>query len=896
MIDTRVFRRPSSRRDRRPSRRPTLWKLRAWDVLEERALMATIPVFQTYTSLPGGNLPADGNLAEVQGAPILPIQVMERTVVAGALPASDPGDVVQVQLQAGEPLTLSLSAPSASTSPITIELANPAGKVVAKNSGVSTDPDTGLAFTGSALSYTATAAGTYSIAVLNANPATAPADPTARSYTLNIRPIGMASISTLIDQNNNATIDENGNSSSPLAFQGGAVYAQLQAGRLNIIGPTGYGFDIRGNWTSIAIPSGNGQTMYAYVATAGIQLDTPIGLLPMPLPPSGYMLFTTTPSSFGTSTFGQIATSQISTGLQWLDDLAEDYFTPTFGMTYYDSTNAVGLQVTQGKQIGLSLGSTINSNVDPNAPLYSAIPYLYFNSSSGFGATFGTVSVGVVQSNISVVVDPADPMFYIGAVLPAIPVFSSAGFGLSANGLIPITLAQMPSHYAGGKTFSGNVYAQLEVNIPLPVPPPPDPSILAVNLNGAVDLNLNAENDGGLLTFLQENPDQFALALATNTLPILLATNPSLLAEFSFAVNGKEGLTISTPGFPASATFTITQGTLIDTGTTSPELDFRGLTTNNFATGTPFANFNSYIQPTANFITDGYAVPGLLSATYTAQFNYFGSTAMLTTTIMVANFATSSPSFSATATGMLTLAGGSTSSVTGTVDNSGNWSVTGMGTFVIGGFTLGSGQVTVVPQGISLSGNVNLGTIGTATFTASAVTNGNFTLTSTVMTNFGIVGMPTSNTSLTLTNSGMTAATAVEFLGQQASLAGSIQTNNTFSLSGTINAGFSFLGITPSSTVLVTLANGGGATSLGGTFDLNFSVTTLGLTASLDVLTTVYLAFAGFDIPSYYGQGVVTGTFVGVSVSTTATVVNNALVFSVGALGYSLSVSIPLPF
>src|ERR1700677_2727931 len=112
MIDTWVNRRQApSRRTQRPSRRSTLWMPRAWDALEERALLTAIPVFQTYNSLPGGNLPANGNLAAVQ-APVLPLQMMERTVVNGALPESDPGDVVQVQLSAGEPLTLSLSAPS----------------------------------------------------------------------------------------------------------------------------------------------------------------------------------------------------------------------------------------------------------------------------------------------------------------------------------------------------------------------------------------------------------------------------------------------------------------------------------------------------------------------------------------------------------------------------------------------------------------------------------------------------------------------------------------------------------------------------------------------------------------------------------------------------------------
>jgi hypothetical protein len=140
----------------------------------------------------------------------------------------------------------------------------------------------------------------------------------------------------------------------------------LQAGLLNIIGPTGYGFYFRGNWTSIAVSAGNGLKQYAFVATAGVKLDTPRGLLPMPLPPSGYVLITTAPS--GTASFGPIASTKIFTGLQFLDDLASFYFPPTFAATVLIDNGTTGLQVTQGQQLGIAPGSTINASVDPNAP------------------------------------------------------------------------------------------------------------------------------------------------------------------------------------------------------------------------------------------------------------------------------------------------------------------------------------------------------------------------------------------------------------------------------------------------------------------------------------------------------------------------------------------------
>jgi hypothetical protein len=161
------------------------------------------------------------------------------------------------------------------------------------------------------------------------------------------------------------------------------------------------------------------------------------------------------------------------------------------------------------------------------------------------------------------------------------------------------------------------------------------------------------------------------------------------------------------------------------------------------------------------------------------------------------------------------------------------------------------------------------------------------------MTNFGITGMPRALTTLILHNSGMTAGTTVEFLGQQASLAGTIQTDSTFSLTGTVNAGFSFYGIAPSATVLVTLANASAGTTLGGSFDLNFTLSTYVGTASLDILTSVYLTFAGFNVPVYSGSGLVTGTVGGFAISTAAMIQNNALVFTIPLHG---TVSINLPF
>jgi hypothetical protein len=84
-----------------------------------------------------------------------------------------------------------------------------------------------------------------------------------------------------------------------------------------------------------------------------------------------------------------------------------------------------------------------------------------------------------------------------------------------------MSLNQKSSYYCGGTSFSGNVYAELELNIPIPVPG------LSVNEDGAVDINLNTLRNNGLFNFLQSHPDKFAFALVTNTLPQYLASSLS---------------------------------------------------------------------------------------------------------------------------------------------------------------------------------------------------------------------------------------------------------------------------------------------------------------------------------------------------------------------------------
>ena len=227
--------------------------------------------------------------------------------------------------------------------------------------------------------------------------------------------------------------------------------------------------------------------------------------------------------------------------------------------------------------------------------------------------------------------------------------------------------------------------------------------------------------------------------------------------------------------------------------------------------------------------------------------------------------------------------GGAIVTYTGSINSTGQFTLTGTGNVTIGGFALSTATVQVNNQGITLSGQTNLGPIGTANFTSAATTDGNFLLTATASTNFGIAFAPQVNAQLTLSNAGLNASTTVEFLGQQAALQGSIQPNLSFTLTGTVTAQFSFAGIGPSALVTVTLANQGGAVTLSGNFDLQFSL----FVTSFDLNGTIYLAFAG-GVPTYSGNLSLTQP-----VSATIAVMNNALVIDLPLIP---TFTIPLPF
>lgn len=770
-----------------------------FEKLESRRMLSTIPIYKTYNEFDnGGDWVGEPTFTQVGGAIQLNVAPMQQTYVNGTSPASDTGDVFKLALGAGQLVSIQLQPSLTVTSGMKLVLANANGQTVATGAKLTINPDTGFPFNTPALTYRAPSAGTYYVGVFNL-PGPATGD---QPYTMIVRPIGLSAV----------TPDNAG-----LSFADGTMYAFLSGSRLDISGPTGYGFEMTGNWTKTTTQLGGGMSKLTFTANAGINLVTPLGNLPVPLP-KGTSLILTTKSNGWNGAFGEIDKVKFVTGLAWLDRIVQ-FNNRQFGIAAMLPDGSASLDVLQGTEVGLALGSTISASIDINARVNPAIPYLYFVSSNGVSASFGNISVSAAQTRLSLIVDPADPSLYVGVNIPVGPVpgFSVAG---SLKGLVPFKPDLTPSQYDATQVLRGHLFFQGEVNIPTPVPG------LAVNVGGAVLLNLDVNHDGQLLAYLIANPtNSVSNLVALGTLQPILAPNSPQAADLAFGVNGKAGISLTAYG-ALTATFNLTKATIISTGTASPQLYFRGQITDNLLTGTFLEKYASFVKPNQTIIFDGYSTAGTFIGSYEANYSFYGFNSGSKVTVNGTNLnVPGSEQLSATLTNSLDFLGNSIAMLTGQVDTAGTFQLDGTANATLAGFTFAAANLHVDKNGITLSGNLNLGVIGTVTLTSAVTTNGQFTLTGSLMTDFG-TGAPKVNADLTLTNTGMSGSTTVSTLGKTVTVTGSIQSNLDYSFTGTtsVTFPFTFLGndYSPTTTASVALSRINGTISIGATFSLHF--------------------------------------------------------------------------
>jgi hypothetical protein len=319
----------------------------------------------------------------------------------------------------------------------------------------------------------------------------------------------------------------------------GTLTATLDKGAVSIAGPSGIGFQLKGNWTDI--PVGNGS--HIFVSNGDVKLHTASGLDNIPVS-SGVPVFVTTKASPVKEVPGGEFASISWAGIPL--NTADGPFNQ-LGSKYGLSVSGGG--TSWGIKLGKDLGSL-------GVPLNPGVPYLYYSSATGAGISFGSANLNTSGGNSSsVALDPTDPSLMVK--------YGDYGFGVSLKGEIPYTPTHLPDGKADPKIY-GNVYA-----------------------TGSVPLgDLPATLSGGVVIDLDANSGVPSGGLTSQTLDNVLRGGTAS-GNIRFGVNGEIDVSVEKYGIDLSATV----GQASAFYTPASGLAFRGRSVNPFA-GTALEQFS----------------------------------------------------------------------------------------------------------------------------------------------------------------------------------------------------------------------------------------------------------------------------------------------------------------
>ena len=468
----------------------------AVEALEERALMSSAPIiFSTLDESRGdfGNTTTAAKTVKL--APVM------ETQVTGSLATSTDTDMFKVDLTAGQVFTASADGsgrliPRVGIPRVKVTLLNASSTALADN-GAQGD---------SMLAYRVQTGGTYFVKLTETIAA-----PTAMNYTLHLRSIGLDN-TILNDQILNTAT--------------GGMYAWLNGDKLNISGPVGHGFSIRGNWQEATSRSGN-LISANYQATGDVYLQTPNGEVALHIPGGGAFTVSTLPQVAG-DLFGEINAINWNAAVS-LPDLATTFKANLpFGFDLEKQALQVNLGTSLTNPTGVKLGrETILQQT--GAPVFAAVPYLYFTVNPLGGNTGGGLT-----NVLSIVVDPSDPMLFIGSglagiPLPFLPNVSINAIGYSQHGLLPYQPIAQPSQWSG--SFSGHFFIDASVKfIAAGIP---------MEVEGNLNLDLDPKNSGRLLGGAQVSTDQLVKYLTDPTSSALNAsTVDTIFSNLAVGLNG----------------------------------------------------------------------------------------------------------------------------------------------------------------------------------------------------------------------------------------------------------------------------------------------------------------------------------------------------------------------
>ncbi|MBI3411057.1 MAG: hypothetical protein HY040_22210 [Planctomycetes bacterium] len=469
----KLFRKLITSRFNRPARKSHRWRP-GIEALEDRAMPSTAPIlYSTITEA------ADfGNTRAT--AQTIPLAAMMETQVQGKLAGSTDVDMLRIALTAGQVFTTDVSGSLVTRGSLGLPFTTARATLSLQN-GAGVPQTVQLANYGQSLEYRVTSPGIYFLAVSW----TGTASTQSINYTAHLRAVGLDNFnldSTLLNRTDGAMT----------AWQNGNV--------LNIAGPTGHGFGIRGNWAETPTTA-NALTSASYRATGDIYLQTAAGDVLIHLPSD--LTLTTKPQLWGDA-FGEV------NSIDWTAPPSLAAYEAILGVIYPPGLLDIG-QISAGTKINIGLGRDMALK-NTGAPLNNEIPYLYLSVNP-----LANSSAGSITQAFSAVLDPADPFLYIGSPLSGDTTYVTALAG-SAHGIIPFTPVDAPSQWHGN--LRGHVYIQSQFDLTALTGVPSE-------LDGNITLNLDPNHTGQVLG----NP---SLSLQ----PLLDGlTNPQALSAYGQAID-----------------------------------------------------------------------------------------------------------------------------------------------------------------------------------------------------------------------------------------------------------------------------------------------------------------------------------------------------------------------
>ena len=576
-----------------PARRKGLRQSRPQlERLEARTLLASDPVlYSSVSEQVNGDWPSSPS-----GAPKVDVVPIMETRARGQLWSTNDVDVVRVDLKQGDILSAALEG-VAFWGTYRFFLEDGQGQTIAEKIFTRSFSDPPLTVnTAPTFVFQASQTRSYYFGIERTGGGSVDYNP----YTIGLRTIELA----------DGTVDRKW-----LTTDAQGVYAWLKDSSipsqdvLDISGPVGYGFGIRGEWQKVVTSS---QTSYRGTGTLYIQ--TPAGELPMPvLPGTQFEIVTDTR---GDGLYGEIL--DLNTDVRWRADLGLGVVTAPFNQSYGFNFSSDGVGAQQPlKAWGLRLGNDPDL-ANTGAPVNNAVPYLFINYDLGTKGNFGGIELASAFGlGWSLVVDPADPFLY--ASVRGLPVVNEFAFAGSLHGNIPFSPNKRPSGWGSSSSLFGNVYLKADVDLSKLAGAP-------LSVNGDLVFDLDANDDGKVLGGVGKSISQVIASHFDKS--VLGGAAAALFTDFSVGINAevRVGFEIGKKGSSKAedAPFTLTvpvgAGTLIYDGPKAG-LFLRGGTVNPFE-GTPlepFAPVNSLdvdsylIVPTSNFrvtLSGGYKVLG----------------------------------------------------------------------------------------------------------------------------------------------------------------------------------------------------------------------------------------------------------------------------------------------